>query len=252
MADTREIQNILKERSSSPQVITLDGSAGTGKTSLARSLASQLGFNYLDTGAMYRSLALRLGEEAWLQSEVWLEEQLTGTRFSLTGSGEETLLVLDGHPVSEEIRREDVGMWASKLAQLTVVREHLTRCQRELGNYFSLVAEGRDMGTVVFPGAQFKYFLFADSEERARRRQRQIREEYGEEVDLSEIRQDLEKRDRQDSGRSLAPLRAAEDAVCIDTTEKNFSQVLHLILEDMQSRLGAIQDPTHHSGGLSL
>ncbi|MCF8030307.1 MAG: (d)CMP kinase [Desulfohalobiaceae bacterium] len=248
MADTLEIQKILKERTTSPQVITLDGAAGTGKTSLSRSLASLLGFNYLDTGAMYRSIALRLGEGAWLRSGPWLEEQLAELRFSLTGSGEETLLVLDGRPVGEEIRREEVGMWASKLAQLTVVREHLTRCQRDLGNSFSLVAEGRDMGTVVFPGAQFKYFLFADSEERARRRQRQIREEYGKEADLSEIRQDLEKRDRQDSGRSLAPLRAAEDAVSVDTTDKAFSQVLHLILEDMQSRLGAIQDPAHHRG----
>jgi len=252
MAYTRNIHKILTEWTTSPQVITLDGAAGTGKTSLARSLASQLGFSYLDTGAMYRGIALRLGEGAWLQSGTWLEEQLAGIRFSLTGSGDQTLLVLDGHPVSEEIRREDVGMWASKLAQLTVVREHLTRCQRELGNSFSLVAEGRDMGTVVFPGAQFKYFLFADSEERARRRQRQIREEYGEEADLSEIRRDLEKRDRQDSGRSLAPLRAAEDAVSIDTTDKAFSQVLHLILEDMQSRLGEIQDPTHDRGSLSL
>ncbi len=236
--DTPEIREALNKRSDgTPVVITLDGAAGTGKTSLARSVASELGIKYLDTGAMYRSIALYLGEGAWRYSPEWLESQLTGLSFSLSGSGENTLLSLNGAPVDEAIRREEVGMWASEVARLLVVREHLTRCQQELGNSFSLVAEGRDMGSVVFSGARFKYFLEADTEERARRRLAQLREEYGQEGDLEAIKRDLRKRDGQDSQRSAAPLCAAEDAVRIDTTDKDFHQVLGLILEDMQSRL---------------
>jgi cytidylate kinase len=243
MMEMQAIRRAFEDRAGhAPVVITLDGAAGTGKTSLARSLASGLGFKFLDTGAMYRSIAFWLGEGTWRQPSDWLEKQLNTIRFSLSGSGETTRLVLDGEPVDDAIRREEVGMWASHLARLSVVRKHLTRCQQELGNDFSLVAEGRDMGSVVFPGAQFKYFLQADPEERAKRRLRQIREEYGQEADLKDIRKDLEKRDRQDSDRAIAPLSAAEDAVCLDTTDKNFDQVLSLILEDIQARLLPSQD----------
>ena len=246
MTDSSALRRILHRRADhAPQLIALDGAAGTGKTSLARSLASRLGIKYLDTGAMYRSIALRLGEGAWDLPADRLREQLEDFRFSLSGSGEQTLLELGGMPVDEAIRREEVGMWASKLAKLPVVREHLTRCQQDLGQRFSLVAEGRDMGTVVFPAAQFKYFLQADTEERARRRLRQLREDFGQEGDLEAIRRDLEQRDGQDSCRIVAPLRAAQDAVVVDTTDRDFQQVLALILEDMQARLGGSQDPTH-------
>jgi cytidylate kinase len=236
--DSLEIRQMLDDCAGhSPLVVTLDGAAGTGKTSLARSLASILGIKYLDTGAMYRSIALRLGENAWSQPTEWLDHRLVGLRFSLSGSGGDTRLYLDGEPVEEAIRREDVGMWASTLARLSVVRKHLTRCQQELGSSFSLVAEGRDMGSVVFPWARFKYFLQADTEERARRRLAQMREEYGREAELEDIRRDLLKRDEQDTERAVAPLSAAEDAVRIDTTDKDFDEVLRRILDDMQSRL---------------
>jgi cytidylate kinase len=200
---------------------------------------------------MYRSIALGLGEGAWDKPDQWLEDRLGAFSFSLSGSGEETLLELNGLAVDEGIRREDVGMWASRLAGLPVVRKHLTRCQQELGASFSLVAEGRDMGSVVFPGAQFKYFLQADVEERARRRLRQLREEYGREAHWEDIKKDLEKRDSQDSNRAIAPLRAAEDAVCIDTTDKGLQEVLELILQDIESRLIPSQDPPHLRGDLS-
>lgn len=250
--DTQEIRRILESRADNvPVVITLDGAAGTGKTSLARSLASGLEVKYLDTGAMYRSIALRLGQDAWKQSTDWLEERLAEIRFSLSGAGENTRLSLDGEPMDDAIRREEVGMWASNLAKLRVVREHLTRCQRELGTIFSLVAEGRDMGSVVFPRAQFKYFLQADTEERARRRLAQLRDDYGQDASLEEIERDLRKRDEQDSERTIAPLLAAEDALLIDNTNRDFHQVLSLILEDMQSRLLQIQDSADFRGGLS-
>ena len=231
---TRDIRSRLP---STPMVITLDGAAGTGKTSLAKMLADLLGVKYLDTGAMYRSLALRLGPDSWKSAKEWLQKRLSSAHFSLSGYGENTRLLLDGSAVGEEIRREQVGMWASKLAELSVVREHLTRAQQDLGNRFSLVAEGRDMGSVVFPEAGFKYFLRADPEERVKRRLLQLHREYGQEADEEQIRRDLQVRDNQDQSREVAPLRPAEDAVLVDTTDRNLEQVLSAILQDMQSRL---------------
>ena len=250
--DTQAIHRKLKHcPDHGPVVVTLDGAAGTGKTSLARSLASGLEIKYLDTGAMYRAIALLLGEDAWRQPTEWLETRLAEISFGLSGAGENTRLFLNGDPVDDAIRREEIGMWASNLASLSVVREHLTRCQRELGGSFSLVAEGRDMGSVVFPRAQFKYFLQADLEERARRRLAQLKDEYGQDAALKDIERDIRKRDEQDTGRAVAPLVAAEDAVRIDTTDKDFDQVLSLILEDMQARLIQIQDATDFRGGLA-
>lgn len=250
--DTQAIHRKLKHcPDHGPVVVTLDGAAGTGKTSLARSLASGLEIKYLDTGAMYRAIALLLGEGAWRQPTEWLETRLAEISFDLSGAGENTRLFLNGDPVDDAIRREEIGMWASNLASLSVVREHLTRCQRELGGSFSLVAEGRDMGSVVFPRAQFKYFLQADLEERARRRLAQLKDEYGQDAALKDIERDIRKRDEQDTARAVAPLVAAEDAVRIDTTDKAFDQVLSLILEDMQARLIQIQDATDFRGGLA-
>jgi len=250
--DTQAIHRKLKHcPDHGPVVVTLDGAAGTGKTSLARSLASGLEIKYLDTGAMYRAIALLLGEDAWRQPTEWLETRLAEISFGLSGAGENTRLFLNGDPVDDAIRREEIGMWASNLARLSVVREHLTRCQRELGGSFSLVAEGRDMGSVVFPRAQFKYFLQADLEERARRRLAQLKDEYGQDAALKDIERDIRKRDEQDTGRAVAPLVAAEDAVRIDTTDKDFDQVLSLILEDMQARLIQIQDASDFRGGLA-
>jgi len=250
--DTQAIHRKLKHcPDHGPVVVTLDGAAGTGKTSLARSLASGLEIKYLDTGAMYRAIALLLGEDAWRQPTEWLETRLAEISFGLSGAGENTRLFLNGDPVDDAIRREEIGMWASNLASLSVVREHLMRCQRELGGSFSLVAEGRDMGSVVFPRAQFKYFLQADLEERARRRLAQLKDEYGQDAALKDIERDIRKRDEQDTGRAVAPLVAAEDAVRIDTTDKDFDQVLSLILEDMQARLIQIQDASDFRGGLA-
>ena len=150
-------------------IITLDGPAGVGKSTLAKRLATILGIPYLDTGAMFRTIALRLGPGAEALPEDELRARCNAFRFKLQGGGEHSVLLCNGVPVGPEIRTEEVGRLASRLATSTVVRDCLKEAQRSLGES-GLVAEGRDMGTVVFPTARFKFFLDARPEVRGMRR----------------------------------------------------------------------------------
>ena len=153
-----------------PFIVTLDGPAGVGKTTLARSVAAKLGVAYLDTGAMFRTLGLKFGEEVDRTDPRVLAEEARGLRFELTGSGAETVLHCNGKAVGSEIRTEEVGMLAARVGAVPEIREVLKEQQRRIGAATSLVAEGRDMGTVVFPGAPYKFFLDASPEVRAGRR----------------------------------------------------------------------------------
>jgi CMP/dCMP kinase len=200
-----------------PIIVTLDGPAGSGKTTVARMVASRLGMAYLDSGAMFRAIALFLGNGSRTGDEAHLGARLAGIDFSLRGQGEHSVLMMNDQPVGEEIRREEVGMWASHLAKLAVVRERLKAAQRRIGERTSLVAEGRDMGSVVFPRARHKFFLDAGPEERARRRWLQLRD-MGVQEDLQALTANLRQRDEQDRTRAIAPLIPAEDALVIDTT----------------------------------
>ena len=213
----------------SPLVVTLDGPAGVGKTTLAKRLAQALGVAYLDTGAMYRAVAQRLGEGSWLWPGERLSEALAGFEFSLSGSGADSVLSVDNVPLGEEIRTEEVGMWGSNVAVLPVVRDFLKVAQQRLGAGVSLVAEGRDMGTVVFPDAAVKFFLDADPRERAKRRFRQLRA-MGREADLDTLETAIRARDDQDRNRAAAPLRPAGDAVLVDTTSLNVEEVFEILL----------------------
>jgi len=210
-------------------VVTLDGPAGAGKTTISRRAAGALGLAYLDTGAMFRSLALRLGEGGHLLPEAEIKSRLAAMTFSLAGSGEQTCLLVDGQPVTAEIRTESVGLWASRVAQLTVVRACLKAAQQALGRATSLLAEGRDMGTVVFPEAPFKFFLDAAPEVRAKRRERQLIG-LGKPADYAAILSAIIERDRQDREREIAPLRPASDAVVIDTSDLTEDAVLGRIV----------------------
>lgn len=200
-----------------PLIVTLDGPAGSGKTTVAKLVAAKLGIAYLDSGAMFRGLACFLGEHSRDWPEKRLQGALSGLSFELVGRSAEAELLLNGIPLGEEIRRENVGMRASRLAKIGVVREHLKAAQQRIGLRTSLVAEGRDMGTAVFPGARHKFFLEARPEERALRRYKQL-QEMGVQADLRELTVNLRQRDDQDRNRTLAPLKPAEDAVLIDTT----------------------------------
>lgn len=215
------------------RIVTLDGPAGVGKSTLAKQVAEALGVAYLDTGAMFRATALALGEGAWDRPEAELKERLAGLRFELRGSGAASSLFLNGREIGQEIRTETVGMWASNLAKLTVVRDCQKSAQQAIGRETDLVAEGRDMGTVVFPDAPAKFFLDAAPGERARRRWLQLQEK-GETVDLAELTAQIRARDDQDRNRPVAPLKAAEDATLVDTTDLDVDQVFAAIMERLR------------------
>jgi len=214
-------------------IVTIDGPAGVGKSTMAKRLARELGIPYLDTGAMFRSVAWKLGEGSWEWDEDKLKSELASFEYTLSGIGEESILSLNGTPIGNEVRTEEVGMWASNVATLPVVRSFLKEAQQSLGARFSLVAEGRDMGTVIFPEAPRKFFLDASVEERAARRFRQL-EEMGKPADLEELKEQIAKRDHQDRNRAVAPLKAADDAVTIDTTELDREQVFAALVQEIQ------------------
>ncbi len=213
-------------------LITLDGPAGVGKTTLARRLAQTLERPYLDTGAMYRVLALHIEDFEDLDDKT-LKTRCAAFRFTLEGHGDSTILLCNGEPLDERIRTEEIGQRASRLASHAVVRTVMTAAQRKLGKQTPLVVEGRDMGTVVFPQAQYKFFLDADAEIRAERRFLELQTK-GRDVEQSVIAEQVRTRDEQDRTRAVAPLKAANDAIMIDTTLLSIEEVLTLILDTVQ------------------
>ena len=211
------------------QIITLDGPAGVGKSSIAKSVAEHCGIAYLDTGAMFRTIAKILGPESLTLPEDALAAKLAALSFGLSGTGEATVLACNGVAVGLDIRTEAVGKLASDYATKSVIRQFLKTVQQDLGKAYSLVAEGRDMGTAVFPNAPHKFFLDASAEVRALRRVRQLAEN-GIVEDVATVTQQIKERDDQDRNRPIAPLKAADDAVVIDTSAMTIEQVLQAIL----------------------
>lgn len=222
-------------RQSGPMLVTLDGPAGVGKSTLSARLAGELGIAFLDTGAMFRAAAFTLGEGAWDWTQGILQQKLGDFDFSLTGSGADTQLLLNGKPLPAEIRSEQTGNWASQLAVVPSVRAYMKMAQIMLGQNTSLVAEGRDMGTVVFPQAAHKFFLDADPEERARRRCRQLQAQ-NKPADFDAILAAIRQRDDLDRNRAIAPLKPAPDATLVDTTNLNEDQVLATMLSAIRAK----------------
>jgi cytidylate kinase len=216
-------------------IIAIDGPAGSGKSTVARGVARRLGFTYLDSGALYRAVTLlALEREADLDDAATLSALASGASIELHDRGEESVEVhVDGRDISHEIRTPRVTGASSTVAAHAEVRKVLLSKQRELiaaGNY---VVEGRDIGTVVAPDAALKVFLTADPDERARRRTAEL-ERRGEQTTAQDVKAAIEKRDRLDSTRSAAPLRAAEDAVNLDTTGLEANDVIERVLELVQ------------------
>ncbi len=217
-------------------VVTIDGPSGAGKGTLCRLVAQKTGYNLLDSGALYRLTALSgIQQGVDIQNEMQAEQLAKALDITFLAGDEKTITMLAGKDVSADIRREDVGMGASVVAALPAVRSALLQRQRDFCAQPGLVADGRDMGTVVFPGAQVKIFLTASSEERARRRVKQI-EEMGGEADYPKILSDIEARDEKDSSRATAPLVAAPDALELDSTRMTINEVFAAVMAQIEKR----------------
>ncbi len=231
-------------------VITLDGPAGVGKSTIARLTATILKMPYLDTGAMFRTVALLLGPNAEQLPAQELLERRSHIHFQLEGTGENTILKCNESIIGQEIRTEQVGQLASRLATISAIRDWLKGIQRALAEATPLVAEGRDMGTVIFPTARFKFFLDASPEVRAQRRFNELHTKG--EADLTHITALIRQRDQQDRNRPIAPLRPAQDAVIIDTSHMDITSVLAAILHVVGSPADAIPAAIHNPAASTL
>lgn len=204
------------------KIIAVDGPAGAGKSTVSKICAARLGYTYIDTGAMYRAVGLKV-----LQSDKSVEEVTRDIDIKLD---EAARVFLDGAEVTKKIRTPEVSRAASDVAKFGVVRKKLTQLQREMAIQGKVIMDGRDIGTQVLPNADLKIFLTATVEERARRRLEELKAK-GIETDFAQIVQEISLRDKQDSEREIAPLAQAEDAILLDSTNLTIEQVVEKILE---------------------
>lgn len=221
-------------------VIAIDGPAGSGKSTVSKLVAKSLGLLYIDTGAMYRALtlkAIRLGAD--LEDEGGLVELARSTDIGLGYKDGRQVVLLDGEDVAGLIRTAELTNKVKYIARVPGVRQEMVRMQRRMGEKSGAVMEGRDITTVVFPDADYKFYLDADPEERARRRFKELKES-GSAVTLEEIKSDVTSRDESDMKRSVGALKVADDAIIIDTTDLSIDGVVDKILSHTD---GTIHDP---------
>ncbi len=232
--------------------ITIDGPAGAGKSTVGKELARRLNMEYLDTGSLYRAIAfevLRLGISA--EDETGIAQLAEKTPVSIFSDRGQPLVFVREIDVTNKIRTTEIGMLASKISAVPAVRRALLTIQRTIGSKGGIVADGRDMGTVVFPGADFKFYLDAATAERSRRRFLELK---GKDVaaDFDQIQTDIISRDKQDMGREASPLRPAEDAVFINSTNMKIEEVVEFMLEVIEkAESGLVQKnsgPLHRNG----
>jgi len=214
--------------------VAIDGPAGSGKTTVSKLLSKKLGFDYLDTGAMYRAIGVYLNSLNLKPDDVnEIEKALGKVRLEYRDGK----IYLNGEDVEKFIRTPQAGILASNFAKLPVVRRYLTEMQRRICRGRKIIVDGRDIGTVVLPNAHLKIFLTASFEERVRRRMKELKEK-GMNVTREEIEEEVRKRDTQDSERETAPLRRAEDAIEIDTTNLTIEEVVSRIENMILEKLG--------------
>ncbi|MBQ6005646.1 MAG: (d)CMP kinase [Selenomonadaceae bacterium] len=217
------------------KIIAVDGPAGAGKSTVSKIVAARLGYTYIDTGAMYRAVALKCNEELGIRNEELTEELIVKVASDIDIRLDEAARVfLDGREVTKEIRTPEVSRGASDVAKVGFVRKKLTELQRAMAAQGSVIMDGRDIGTQVLPNADLKIFLTASVEERARRRFEELKSK-GFAADFAQIQKEISLRDKQDSEREIAPLAKAEDAVLLDTTHLTIEQVVEEILRLAQA-----------------
>ena len=217
-------------------VIAIDGPSGSGKSTVARAVAERLGYLYVDSGAMYRAVALRAREEGIPPDDVGRLAALAGRmQIDLKRESSGVRILVDGRDVTDAIRTPEISHLASLIAVLPPVRERLVGQQQRIGAAGGVVMEGRDIGSVVFPNAELKIFLDATPDERARRRHEQHLEQ-GIESSLEQTRKEVEERDRRDSTRKVSPLVQAPDAVYLDTTALTANDVVDVIVRLAEKR----------------
>lgn len=225
-------------------VVTIDGPAGAGKSTVAKRIAQRLDYYYLDTGAMYRALTLKaMRKKVDLEDESVLVALAKKTSIDFAGKASQGLrIMLDQEDVSEAIRTPEVTNNTFYIARAPRVRAVMVELQRKIGAKQNIVVEGRDVGTVVFPKAQFKFYLDANFVERAQRRIKEL-EEKGKKVDHEELKKELQERDQKDFTRSTGPLKKAEDAIIIDSTFLSVDQTAEKLLEYIQKNPKKMQEP---------
>ncbi|WP_339512634.1 (d)CMP kinase [Pseudomonas sp. RL_15y_Pfl2_60] len=219
-------------------VIAIDGPSGSGKGTIACLVAQKLGWGLLDSGALYRLLAFSArnhGVDITNEASVTMLAAHLDVQFIANPDGKGQRIILEGEEVTDAIRNEQVGAGASQVAALPAVREALLQRQRAFQEFPGLVADGRDMGTVVFPDAPLKVFLTASAEERARRRYLQLKAK-GDDVNLASLLDEIRERDERDTQRTVAPLKPAADAIQLDSTELSIEQVFERILSEVAIR----------------
>jgi CMP/dCMP kinase len=227
-------------------VIAIDGPAGAGKSSVARATAERLGFTLVDTGALYRAVAFAARREGIAWSDAQAVAALAGSlvsgrrlRLAVDEDGTEHVFI-DQEDIREEIRSAEMSMGASLISKIPDVRHALFALQRQAGEQGGVVLEGRDIGTVVFPDAELKFFLTASPEIRAKRRFEELSAK-GETTDYATTLEEVKRRDEQDSTRAISPLRRAEDAIFIDSSDMSVQAIVDLIAEAARARLGTHQ-----------
>lgn len=223
-----------------PLLVTIDGPAGAGKTTVSRMLADRLGYRCIDTGALYRAVALEaMAEGLSHQDEAGLENLCRGLKLAFVQSEKGTRLLSNGSDITDQIRTPEISMFSSAASAMPVVRRCLLGLQRELGREKAAVFEGRDMGTVVFPDADIKFFLDASQGARALRRYNDSASASSQ--TLTQIERDIRNRDEGDRGRALAPLKPAEDAILIDSTDITADQVVDLMMSCIAKKGGGLR-----------
>ena len=217
-------------------VIAIDGPAGAGKTTLAIGVARRLGFHYLDTGAMYRAITLKLLKAGIISDRSRWMDCLESTALYISTDPSKIEIRLDGEDVTSEIRTLDVDKNVSQVSADKEIREWMKRRQQEIADGKKIVCEGRDMATVVFPDAKLKIYLDADSSERVRRREKQL-VELGATANTEKVKENIAFRDQYDSSREVAPLTRADDAMVIDNTQLSITDEIEIVVQEVMGRL---------------